>query len=302
MLTGALATAAGAALGAPVSKEVTGTSRALRIAFLTDVHLDTKKNCADGFARCLRKIESLKDRPNFIVQGGDVIYDALTRDAISVDAQYDLARDILRRNTKMRVEHVIGNHDIWGWLRSDAGTIRSAPLYGKAWWQTWSDQDLYRSFDVRGWHFVILDSMMPHPRHGYMAKLDQAQFDWFKNDLENTKTSTPVCVISHVPIISTSALMFGDGDRRGRWEVPSWLMHIDARRIKDLLNQHRNVKLCLSGHVHMHSRADYNGVKHIGFGAVCGAWWKGPMQETPPGFGVLDLFKDGSSKHYYISY
>lgn len=303
LLIGAVASAATKAIASPLGQTTTPQApRALRIAVITDVHLDNNRNCAANFARCLRKIDSLKDRPDFIVQGGDIIYDALTRDAANVGGQYDLAKNIIKRSTSLRVEHVIGNHDIWGWISPSAEIWKKDPRFGKAWWRKWSGQPLYRSFERSGWQFILLDSMMPNPQHGYIAKLDEMQFNWLQNELETVDSDKPICLVSHVPILSTSAMMFGDGDRRGKWDVPGWLMHIDARRIKDLLVKHPNVKAALSGHIHMHSRSDYNGVKHIGFGAVCGAWWRGSMQETPAGFGIVDFFTDGTLRHYYLTY
>jgi hypothetical protein len=77
---------------------------------------------------------------------------------------------------------------------------------------------------------------------------------------------------------------------------------VDARPFKDLLAKHPNVKLCLSGHIHMFSRIHYNGAAHIGNGAVSGAWWRGDMQETHPGYGVVDLYADGRVKSRFETY
>jgi hypothetical protein len=49
-------------------------------------------------------------------------------------------------------------------------------------------------------------------------------------------------------------------------------------------------------------RAEYNGVTYICDGAVCGAWWKGNHAECDEGYGVFDLFDDGTFAHRYITY
>jgi hypothetical protein len=79
-------------------------------------------------------------------------------------------------------------------------------------------------------------------------------------------------------------------------------MHIDARRIKDFFLKHPNVKLCLSGHVHLWDRLEYNNVTYVCNGAVCGGWWKGSYQETPEGYGLVDLYDDGSFNAEYVRF
>ena len=37
-------------------------------------------------------------------------------------------------------------------------------------------------------------------------------------------------------------------------------------------------------------------------GAVSGNWWNGPYQECPQGYGLFDVWPDGSFRHRYISY
>jgi 3',5'-cyclic-AMP phosphodiesterase len=293
LLAGAIAAAAGSAL--PASAALSrGPRRSLRVAFVTDVHLDNTEQCYRGFASCLDKVHALNVRPDLIIQGGDIIMDGLSRDEGSVARQYNAAQDILDKHCSIPIEHVIGNHDIWGWLNPSRSGITSDPRYGKSWWLSWSGhRSTYRSFDKNGWHFIILDSLMPDRGIGYAARLDTAQLQWLEQDLAQTPSNVPTCIVSHCPILSTAAMFFGPCENSGHWHVTRNLMHIDARRIKNLLYKHPNVKVCLSGHIHMAERIDYNGVKHFGMGAVCGAWWRGPMQETPPQFGVVDFYEDG---------
>ena len=79
-----------------------------------------------------------------------------------------------------------------------------------------------------------------------------------------------------------------------RWILSRALMHIDARRIKDLFRQHPNVKLCVSGHIHLNDKVEYSGVTYVSNPAVSAAWWTGPMQEFENGYGIIDLFADGT--------
>lgn len=295
LIAGGLAAAAGSALAAVERRPARSQepTRALRLAFITDIHLDNSAQCVKGFQDCMRQIHSMPDRPDLIIQGGDLVMDALVRDEASVRRQYDLAAELFRKHCKIPVVHVLGNHDIYGWQSPQSEAIKSDSRYGKGWWLDWTGYPkTYRSFDRGGWHFILLDSIS-QSRRGYTASLGNEQMEWLINNLEATPRSTPVCVVSHAPILSANAAFFGQGEMSGDWHIHRSLMHIDARRLKDIFVRHPNVKVCLSGHIHMAGRVDYNGVRHYGIGAVCGAWWKGRMQETPAQFGIVDLYTNG---------
>ena len=71
------------------------------------------------------------------------------------------------------------------------------------------------------------------------------------------------------------------------------------------------VKLCLSGHVHLNDRvemgvpgapADGAKVTYICDGAVCGSWWDGRKAQCDEGYGVVDLYDDGTFEHRYVAY
>ena len=79
-------------------------------------------------------------------------------------------------------------------------------------------------------------------------------------------------------------------------------MHIDSRHTKNLFLKHPNVRLALSGHIHLVDRVDYNGVSYLCNGSVAGNWWQGPFQETPPGYTLMDLYDDGTWHREYVKY
>jgi 3',5'-cyclic-AMP phosphodiesterase len=301
LLTGAVAAAAGSVLALPNRRSEQRAKQSLRVAYITDVHLDTTNECLNGLVGCLKKVHSLDNRPDLVIQGGDLIWDALSRDEGSVARQFDLAREVFDKHCTIPIEHVLGNHDIWGWWNANSAGIRSDPKFGKSWWLAWAGyQNTYRTFDRGGWRFIVLDSIVEDKNRAYGARLDHAQFEWLKQVLAKTPSTMHVCVVSHVPILSIAAAFFGPSEQSGHWHVSRSLMHIDARKIKDLFRKHPNVKACLSGHIHMADRVEYNGVKYYGMGAVCGAWWKGPMQETPRQFGVVDFYSDGQVHATYL--
>jgi len=294
---GAVAVASGIGLGSS-GCELNGleptAGRALRIAHLTDIHVQPEGQAPDGMALAFRHAQSLADPPDLLINGGDCIRDALEADAARTAAQWDVWQRVLATELTTPIVHCIGNHDIWGWA-SDDPSIEQDPRFGKQWaLQVLGLASPFYSFDLGGWHFVVLDSSSRDTGIGYKAELDQAQWQWLVADLEHTPSRTPICVVSHVPLLCACTFFDGPNESTGSWAVPAAWMHIDARAIKDLLNAHRNVKLCLGGHVHLQDRVEYLGVTHLCNGAVCGNWWDGPYQEFGPAYAIIDLFADGS--------
>ncbi|MCA9299887.1 MAG: metallophosphoesterase, partial [Phycisphaerales bacterium] len=235
--------------------------------------------------------------PDLIINGGDQIMDALGEDRTRTRTQFDLWTRVIGESVATPMINVIGNHDVWGWDRDESKTTGNEDLYGKRWaLDVFGLRERFFSLDRNGWHLVVLDSTHPVTTDGrpYTARLDDAQFEWLEGDLANTPATTPVMVVSHIPILAACTFLDGDNEERGDWNVPGAWMHIDARRIKDLFFRHPNVKLCISGHVHLADVVEYLGVTYVCNHAVSGGWWKGPRDEFAPAFGIVDLYDDGS--------
>jgi 3',5'-cyclic AMP phosphodiesterase CpdA len=217
-------------------------------------------------------------------------------------AQFALFKKILAKECKLPVKFCIGNHDVWGWDKEKSKTTGEEPLWGKK--RAVQELNLtnrYYSFDIKPWHIIILDSTYPDNAAIYTARLDDEQFEWLKQELETYK-NMHVCIISHIPILSVAAILDGDNEKSGHWSLPAGWMHIDARKIKNLFLMYPNVRLCISGHMHMVDRVLYDDVTYICDGAVCGAWWKGKNYEFDAGYGIFDLYDDGTFGHQYINY
>ncbi|MBV6457643.1 MAG: 3',5'-cyclic adenosine monophosphate phosphodiesterase CpdA [Fimbriimonadaceae bacterium] len=301
VLQGAAITAASAALPVGAAGPHPMKKRSLRIAHLTDIHVQQEKGAGQGMATVLKHVEAQKDRPDVIFTGGDLIMDCFGADFARTKAQWDLFDSVLRDHTGLKVEHCIGNHDVWSFSKREDNPQHAAKAVKK-----WACDVLrldrpYRSFDRAGWHFIVLDSTHASG-NSYVAKLDEEQFDWLAADLARTPSKTPVLVMSHIPILAACAYFDGENEKTGHWAVPGAWMHIDARRIKNLFAKHPNVQAAISGHIHLLDRVDYNGVTYLCNGAVCGAWWGGSYQECPPGYAMLDLYDDGSVEREYVEW
>jgi 3',5'-cyclic AMP phosphodiesterase CpdA len=275
-----------------------GKKRVLRFAHLTDVHLEPELLAPEGLAKCLHHIQSQKDKPSFIMNTGDCIMDALRQPKDRVEVQWKLWRDLMKSDNSLPIEYCIGNHDCWG-----AGQ-KTDLLYGKKYaLEMMHLEKPYRSFNKAGWHFIVLDSIQPK-KDGvwYTCRLDDEQFDWLGKDLR-ANTTMPVIILSHAPIVSAATVVV---DNKYKDEIGYQLglgsMHVDSARIVDLFAHHSNVKLCLSGHIHLYEQIMYNGVTYISNGAVSGNWWKGKRYQTENGYAMVNLFNDGSFENEYISY
>ena len=93
----------------------------------------------------------------------------------------------------------------------------------------------------------------------YIGKLGDEQFAWLENELNTTPAEMPVCVLSHIPLLSAT-LMVDDQTAVNKWEVLGGDMHTDITKIIALFYKHPNVKLCLSGHIHLRDKVVYNNV------------------------------------------
>ena len=263
--------------------------RVLRIAHITDLHVQPEKGAIAGMQRCLEHAQAQK--PDLLMMGGDMVMDCLETPRERVEVQWDSYSSVLSSHARTPVKHVIGNHDIW---TGPEGTERGYAL------DRLGIESSYYSFDQAGWHLVVLDSTFLIPG-GYTAKLDEAQFKWLEEDLKSAQ-NTPVAVFSHIPILSACAFLDGDNEATGDWRVPGAWMHIDVRRIKALFRLYPNINACFSGHIHLVERVDYLGISYYCNGAACGAWWNGPFQEFDAGYGIIDLYADGSLENNYLTF
>ena len=173
--------------------------RQLRIAHLTDVHMQPIVGAAKGFARCLHHAQNLPDKPDLIINGGDAVMEAHGRGRGSVERQWSLYNEVLAAENSLPMLSCVGNHDLW---------CREETAAALADGRQWAMDNLklarpYYSLDRNGWHLIILDSVQANPDGSwYTAHLDEAQFDWLKQDLAATPATTPTLIVSHVPILA----------------------------------------------------------------------------------------------------
>ncbi|PSL34539.1 metallophosphoesterase family protein [Chitinophaga ginsengisoli] len=269
----------------------------LRIAHLTDVHLYDKSGAPDHFRKCLHHVQSQEPTVDMILNGGDIVFDMNKENLSTIDQQWKLLHSIMKNECSLPVYYTLGNHDIW-WHENSRGQA----AYGKQYSMGQLQLSLpYYSFVKGGWKFIVLDSVhLDIDDTWYIGKLGDEQMHWLEEELKSTDSGMPVCVLSHIPIL-TATLMVED-NVVNRWQMLGGEMHTDVAKIIRLFYQHPNVKLCLSGHIHLKDKVVYNNVTYLCNGAVSGAWWNGNNRETAPGYGLIELFANGDFTEKYVNY
>lgn len=278
----------------------TTSKRVLRVAHITDVHVQPELSAGVGFAHALKKIGDLKDQPGVIFNTGDSIMDSMDADQARTKLQWDLWQKCLKDGPRLPIEHCLGNHDIWGINKKKSKTNGSEAKYGKKWaCEVFGVDKPYRRFDRAGWSFIVLDSVMPL-EDKYDGKLDGEQMEWLQGELASIPQATPVMVLSHIPILTVTTMADKKTATKEGWSTPTSLMMSDWPALRDLFRKHKNVKACISGHIHQVDKIEFEGVTYMCNGAVSGAWWKGKRHECDSGFSILDLYADGRVEREYV--
>ncbi len=306
-LAGAAAAGAGALLPGtpgradpPVLRRVNG-SRPFRFVHLADIHVQPERAADRGFAAALRAVEALRPRPDFILTGGDLVFDVMEAGPARARELFALYRRVLADHTALPVRDCLGNHDLFGW-RTRAGVTPQTPGYGRALATEFLRlKSTYYHFDHAGWRFFVLDNIQPGGPRGYQGFLDPPQREWLAAELRATGPQTPIVVVEHIPILTVTPFAYEEMVRDRTWRLQNSLVCSDTPERLPLLAT-RNVRLCLSGHTHQCDRVEYRGTTFVNDGAVSGAWWRGPNRGVEEGFGVFDLAPDGSIRYEYLDY
>ena len=254
-------------------------SASLRLAHLTDTHLQPERAGAEGFANCLNHLQDLNDKPQLILFGGDNVMnvDSAKNTGERADVQINLWKKVLKEHCKLPHKSCIGNHDILG-LKQDTGKDWAVKQFNLP--------SRYYSFDQSGWHIVVLDSQNRR-RAAAIRPVSMTSSSPGLKKISKYPT-TPVLVLSHIPIITVTSFFDGNNEKTGNWVIPGSWMHIDARRIKDLFAKHANVKLCLSGHEHLVDKSPITTRPTAAMGPSA-RWWKGSYHECAPATGWWTL-------------
>ena len=290
-----LAGGAGAAavLGTPVLAHAAGPAPAdFDFIFFTDTHLEPELDGVKGCDMAFKHMRGMK--ADFAIQGGDHIIDGLAVPTTRSIGLFDIY-DKTQQDLSVKVYHTIGNHDLLGVFPA-SGVAPTDPLYGKKYFEDHIGK-LYYSFDHKGVHFIVLDSIGITPDRSYQGLVDAAQVQWLAADLKAQPAGAPIIVCTHMPLVSAVACYtpapkvprpWNGNTVSNAWEVIKLLESV-------------NVLGVLQGHWHINERVDFHGVTYLTCGAVCGNWWHGTHMGTPEGYTVVSV-RGGKMSTRYETY
>jgi 3',5'-cyclic-AMP phosphodiesterase len=254
----------------------------------TDVHIQPELHAGEGTRKCIARINALK--PDFSICGGDLVFDACAVGKPRANQVFDLYAEAIKP-LQMPVHTIIGNHDVFG-ISTNGGVAPADPMYGK---RMFEDRigPLYSSFDHKGWHFVLLDSIRNGtPGREFIGHISDEQIAWLKNDLAGMKPGAKLVVVTHIPLVSSVLQLVADPGR-----AADIFLVTNSQAVLSVLWPYKP-KLVLQGHTHIRETVVYNGCQFVTSGAVCGNWWKGPREGHPEGFGVLTVRGDDVQWRY----
>jgi 3',5'-cyclic-AMP phosphodiesterase len=287
-------TGAAAAIGCGTTLSWAGPEPAasLDFVFFTDTHIQPELDAARGCDMCFRKIAALK--PEFTIMGGDHVYDALGVSGQRAEAVFDLYRKT-EQALQMPVYHTFGNHDAFGIL-TKSGIVPNDPRYGKKMYEDRIGKTFY-SFDRKGYHFVVLDSIQPTDDRLWEARVDEKQLSWLAEDLKSMGSQAPVIAVIHVPLVTAFETY---AERLAAHQKYNTLTVANALEVLAKF-QGYNVIAVLQGHTHVTEIVEHKNTKFITSGAVCGNWWHGPRMGIPEGFTLVSL-REGKITTRYETY
>lgn len=260
-------------LGAGIAGSVSSVAfakekRKLRLGLITDLHYADKPPAGTRHYReTIGKLQEAgkqfaKDRPDALVELGDFIDAA---DSVDVEQKY------LRRIHKDFVQlpgkkyYVLGNHCV--------DTLTKAEFLGGV-----GQDKSYFSFDLSGFHFVILDSCFRSDGVAYQRKnfewtdanIPAKELDWLAADLKATKHPTIVFAHQRLDVKSNHGVK-------------------NAAQVRSVLEKSGRVIAVFQGHSHQNEHREISGIHYCVIAAM--------VEGTGPdnnGYATLDLFEDAS--------
>lgn len=271
-------------LAYPAASQTTDADSSFTFAFLTDIHLKPEMNAPVGFQMAIDKVNELN--PDFVISGGDQVYDVMRGNQERADSLFTLYTHMCKA-FNMPVYNTVGNHDLFG-IYEESPEDENHPDYKYGMFERYLG-DTYYSFDHKGWHFIVLNSLDVIENKRYQSVFHSQQLEWLIRDLEKVETETPIAIITHIPMISVRSQVVGDGQPRNVK---------NSSEVFTLMENH-NLKLVLQGHVHWKEYGFVNDRFHfITGGSIAGNGWKGRRHNTKEGFFLIKVSGENFTWEY----
>ena len=231
--------AGGFALTLPITLRANVSMKPPHVSFglVADVHQDIMHDAEDRLKLFISAAQKAKS--DFIIQLGDFC------------RPYEKNKNFLNiwNSFSGSNYHVIGNHDM------DGGFSRESVL------KFWSSPSKYYSFDMNGFHFIVLDgndkNSSKDKASGYARFIGEEQKEWLKNDLKST--DSPTLIFSHQSIEDEEGV-------ENRLEIQTIL---EKANLEAGFNK---VVACFSGHHHTDYYTSVNDIYYIQINSMSYSW------------------------------
>jgi 3',5'-cyclic AMP phosphodiesterase CpdA len=256
--------------------------------FMTDIHVMPERNAPKGFQAAIKTIN--REKPDFVITGGDLIYDALKVKYARADSLYNLYTDAMK-GFKMPVYNTIGNHEYFAVYRN-AGPDTANPEAGTGLFEQRIGKTC-QTFTRNGWKFFLLNSVRIAGNRTYYGGIDPAQVEWIKKELASTDTATPIILVSHIPFRTVYNQVVEGASAAN----DSAGVILNANDVLNLFARY-NLKLVLQGHQHYYEEIHVGKTWFVTAGSVAGAWWQGEYMGVPEGYLLVHAAKDSVTWEY----
>ncbi len=237
----------------------------LRVVQMTDAHLFADGNqrllglpTLESFQAVLDQVNSLEHKPDLILLTGD----------LSQDGTPESYQKLQRWLTPLNIPTywLPGNHDFLPAMEQVLDDRVISPE---------------KSFEVGGWHFLLLNSQVSGCVHGYLTR---ETLNWLDKHLKGLRNRPTLVGLHHPPFAVGS----------------DWLDGSTLKNPEELfavLDRHPQVKLVLFGHIHQEYSRQRRQVQYLGTPSTCIQFEPGSedfaLGDECPGFRLLHLYPDG---------
>lgn len=269
----------------------TVSAQKFSFVLMTDIHYTKKYNAPKAFEKVIDTVNKMQ--PDFVLFGGDMIYDALrVPESEAISYAKDFSEAIKKINAPKY--YAVGNHEHYSLYGKNPDTTNV--LYGKKYFEYfWGKR--YYSFDYQGWHFITLDNILLTEDRKYKGKIDSLQVNWLKKDLSSVPENTPIAILVHVPLITTLTQWYEGGTKANDKKIAAE----DSEEILKLF-KNKNLRLILQGHLHYFEALNIKDrTLIITAPSVSGRWWQGKQHDVEEGFIRFKINGDKIS-YDYIDY
>jgi len=271
---------------AAASQKTSAGVPSFSFVFMTDIHIQPERRATEGVLQAIDAVNKLN--PDFVITGGDNVMDASGQQYERADRLYRLFAETMK-SLRMPCHCALGNHEF---CRRDKNNKLLQPEQYKDMYKARLGKTYY-AFEHKGWHFIVLDSIMfGKGENYYYGQIDPEQMTWLRQTLKSIGKKKAVAVAMHVLLLSIAYQVQEKG-----FTPRSVIKKKTARELVALFEEY-NVRIVLQGHLHIYEDILYNGIHYVTGGAVCSAWWRGKHNGMEEGFVLVTVRGDEVSAKY----